>query len=268
MRVLVATDLSDAGLLSIEVLLGCNPELFERVTLVHAIELDHYMAGGSIPEVIEWSRERLAEETESLADAGFVTDYRVEQGPAADVVQDIAAEIAADLIIVTDRGRRGAPGRLLGSTAERIAQAGEIPVLVERVEEREAAWCRIGEGSPFARPLVAADLDQTLRRLAIVAGRLPGVESARVVHVAAPGSDIAEAHDFIEAEIAPTPLEDAEVVVIEGRDPAEALIAEAQASDATLIMLAPRRHGLIGRVVFGSVALSLLRESRIPLLFA
>lgn len=268
MRVLVATDLSDAGLLSIEALIGCNPELFDGVTLVHAIELDHYMAGGSIPEMIEWSEKRLAEEANALADAGFKTDYRVEQGPATDVVQEIAAEIAAELIVVTDRGKGGATGRLLGSTAERIAQAGEIPVLVERVEEREAAWCRIGQGSPFARPLVAADLDQTLRRLAIVTGRLPGLESARVVHVATPGSDLAQAHAFIEDEIAPTPLEDAETAVIEGRNPAEAIVADAQVFGATVVVLAPRRHGLVGRLVFGSVALALLRESRTPLLFA
>ncbi len=268
MRVLVATDLSAAGMLSIEALIGCNPELFDGVTLLHVIEADHYMAGGSITEVIEWAEKQLAEEANGLADAGFMTDWRVEQGPAADIVQGIGTEIAADLIVVTDRGKGGAAGRLLGSTAERIAQAGEIPVLVERVEERDTSWCRLGEGSPFTRPLVAADLDDTLRRLAVTAGRLPGRESIRVVHVASPGSDLSQAHAFIEAETAPTPIEDSEIVVTEGRDPAEQIMAEAQASDATVIVLAPRRHGVIGRLVFGSVAIALLRESRIPLLFA
>lgn len=268
MRVLVATDLSDAGLLAIEALIGCNPELFDGVTLVHAIEADHFMAGGSISEAIEWSENRLAEEANGLAAAGFKTDYRIEQGQAAEVVQRVAADIAAELIVVTDRGKGGSAGRLLGSTAERIAQAGEVPVLVERVEERDAAWCRIGEGSPFARPLLAADVDQTLRRLAITTGRLPGAEAVRVVHVAAPGSDLTEAHDFIETEIGASPLGSAEIVVLEGRDPAEMLIAEALSAESTVIVLAPRRHGVIGRLVFGSVALSLLRESRTPLLFA
>ena len=268
MRVLVATDLSDAGLLSIEALIGCNPALFDGVMLVHAIELDHYMAGGSIPEVIEWSEKRLAEEAAALAGAGFTTDFRVEQGMAVDVVPSVAADIDADLIIVTDRGKGGAAGRILGSTAERIAQAGEFPVLVVRVEERDAAWCRLGEGPPFSHPLVAADLDETLERIAKVAGRLPGVESARVLHVAAPGEDVAQAHAFIDAVIMRTPLRDAEVLVVEGKDTAEVIINESQAAGASLIVLAPRRHGLIGRLVFGSIALSLLRESRVPLLFA
>lgn len=268
MRVLVATDLSEAGLLSIESLLGCNPDLFEGVTLVHVLEFEEYMAGGPIEESVKWARKRLAEEADSLRNAGFRTDYRVEQGPAADVVQAVAAEITAEIIVVTDRGRGGAPGRFLGSTAERIAQAGEVPVLVERVEERDAAWCRLGQGSPFARPLVAADLDERLRGLVLATGRLPGREAVRVVHVAAPGASPNEARAFIETEIMRTPLRDSEVVVVEGRDPAEAIIAQAHSSGATLIAVAPRRHGMIGRLVLGSVARSLLKDSRIPLLFA
>lgn len=267
MRVLVATDLSEAGLLSIEALLGCNPNLFNGVTLLHVIEVGEYLAGSS-QDAVARARERLSAEAEALKNAGFMTDYRVEQGPAAEVVQGTATEIGAELIIVTDRGRGGAPGRILGSTVENIARAGDVPVLIERVEERDAAWCRLGKGSPFARPLVAADTDEMLARLAAVAGRLPGRQATRVVHVASPSADAQEARGFIEAEIMRTPLRDADVVVVEGRDPAEALITEAQASDATVIVLAPRRHGVIGRLVFGSVARSLLKDSRIPLLFA
>ncbi|MDF1541991.1 MAG: universal stress protein [Anaerosomatales bacterium] len=268
MRVLVATDLSEAGLLSIEALLGCNPDLFDGVTLVHVLELEEFMAGGPIQEAVEWARKRLAEEADALKNAGFRTDYRVEEGRAADVVQAVAAEIPAEIIVVTDRGKGGAPGRFLGSTTERIAQAGEVPVLVERVEERDAAWCSLGKGSPFARPLVAADLDERLQGLALAVGRLPGRERAQVVHVAAPGASIQEARGFVEAEIMRTPLHDSEVVIVEGRDPAEAIIAEAHTSGATLIALAPRRHGVLGRLVLGSVARSLLKDSRIPLLFA
>lgn len=238
------------------------------MTLVHVVESDHYMAGGSIQEAIEFPQKRLAAEADLLANAGFVTDHRVEQGPAADVIQGVAAEIGAEIVIVTDSGKGGAPGRILGSTAARIAQAGEVPVLVERAEERDATWCRFGVGSPFARPLVAADVDETLRRVAVVAWRLPGTEAARVVHVVSPTAGVREARGFIEAEIMRTPLMEAEVVVVEGRGPAEALIAEAQASGATVIMLSPQRHGFVGRLVLGSVARSLLKDSRIPLLFA
>ncbi len=268
MRVLVATDLSDAGLLAIETLIGCNPALFEQVTLAHVIGPEHYMTDKSIPDAIGWSETALAAEARALSRAGFNTDYRIEQGPEADTVQAIATDVGAELIVVTDRGRGGAPGRLLGSTAEKIALAGEISVLVERVKEREATWARLKQGSPFARPYVAADLDQTVRRIALAVGRLPGIEAVRVVHVTTEGNDPVKASRFLAEEIAPTPIEDAEVVVLEGRNIAETLIEDADAFKATLMALAPRRHGVIGRLVFGSVATALLRQSRLPLLFA
>jgi len=268
MRVLVATDLSDAGMLAIETLIGCNPTLFEQVTLVHVIGPEHYVTDRSGPDAIGWPETALAAEARALSQAGFKADYRIEQGPEAEIIQSMATDIGAELIVATDRGKSGAPGRLLGSTAEKIALAGEAPVLVERVEEREATWCRLTHGSPFARPYMAADLDQTVRRVALAVGRLPGVEAVRIAHVATPGDDHAKPIEFISAEIAPTPLENAEVVVLESRDIAATLIEDAETFGASLIALAPRRHGVIGRLVFGSVALALLRQSRMPLLFA
>lgn len=269
MRILVATDLSEAGLLSIQALIGCNPKLFRGVTLLHVFEVSDYMLGASVPDAVEWSKKRLAEEAANLVSAGFVADYRLEQGNVPEVVQEVAAEIQADLIVVTDRGEGGAPGRFLGSTATRIAQdEGTPPVLVVRVEERDAAWCRVGEGSPFARPLIAADIDQTFERLARVTATLPGVEATRIVHVVAPEDDMEQERGFIEAVLARTDLPGAQAVVVEGTDPAKAIITESTMWQASLIVLAPRRHGLISRLVFGSVAISLLRDSKLPLLFA
>ncbi|MDY0088195.1 MAG: universal stress protein [Coriobacteriia bacterium] len=269
MKILVATDLSEAGLLSIQALIGCNPKLFRGVTLLHVFEVEDYMLGASVPDAVEWSKKRLAEEAANLVEAGFVADYRLEQGAVPEVVQEVAAETGADLIVVTDRGEGGAPGRFLGSTATRIAQVdGTPPVLVVRVEERDATWCRVGEGSPFVRPLIAADVDQTFERLVRVTAALPGVEATRIVHVVAPDDDADQARGFMEAVMERAGLSDAQAVVVEGTDPAADIITESSMWQASLIVLAPRRHGLIGRLVFGSVAISLLRDSRLPLLFA
>ncbi len=268
MRVLVATDLSEAGLLATEVLLGCSAGLFDRVLLVHVVEAEPYLADVPLHEVETFAAERLAEEAAGLREAGFEVEARVEHGSAADVVQRVAAEAGVDLIVATDRGRGGAPGRFLGSTVERIALAGTTPVLVERVEERDAAWCRLGASSPFARPYVAADIDEGLARVARVVGRLPGREAVRVTHVASRAQDSVDERAFMVAEIADTPIADAEVAVLQGADPAAALMQDAEVFGATVIALTPRRHGLVGRVVLGSVALSLLREGRLPMLFA
>ena len=268
MRVLVATDLSDAGMLAIETLLGCNPELFGAVTLLHVIAAEEYMADISAEEIMRFAEERLGEEAAGLEQAGFMVEHRIEQGPAAERVQKVADEIGADLIVVTDRGRSGAPGRLLGSTSEKIALAGDTPVYVERVEERDANWCRLGAKAPFARPYIAADIDEGLPRVARVVSRLPGVAEVRVAHVASSARSSLDEREFIANEIAATPIGGAEIAVLHGSDPAKTIMKDAEMFGATLIALAPRRHGIVGRVVFGSVALSLLRESRLPLLFA
>ncbi len=53
-----------------------------------------------------------------------------EQGPIAELIQDFANSVHADLIAISAHGKTGLIGRLLGSTAERIVHRGKIPVLM------------------------------------------------------------------------------------------------------------------------------------------
>jgi len=53
-----------------------------------------------------------------------------EQGPIAELLQEFAHKVGADLIAISAHGKTGLIGRLLGSTAERIVHHGKIPVLM------------------------------------------------------------------------------------------------------------------------------------------
>jgi nucleotide-binding universal stress UspA family protein len=53
-----------------------------------------------------------------------------EQGPIAELLQEFAHKVKADLIAISAHGKTGLIGRLLGSTAERIVHHGKIPVLM------------------------------------------------------------------------------------------------------------------------------------------
>ena len=53
-----------------------------------------------------------------------------EQGPIAELLQEFAHKVKADLIAISAHGTTGLIGRLLGSTAERIVHHGKIPVLM------------------------------------------------------------------------------------------------------------------------------------------
>lgn len=267
MRVVVATDLSEASVLVVEGLFACEIGLFERVVLLHVVDLDLYTAGGSVPGILDWARGRLAEEEARLRATGLDVESRVEQGPAVETIESVAAEVGADLVMVTNLGKGAAAGRLFGSTAEQIAVHGQVPVLVDRIVLRDQAWYRQGQGNPFARVLVGVGPDEALPGALRTLLSLLRVEAVRVVHV------LKEAHDR-EAELerlahavteAGIELR-AEVDVLVG-DPAERLLDEARGWEAGLIAVSPCRHGLAHRALFGSVARGVASGADRPVLF-
>ena len=267
MRAIIASDLSEASLLTAETIVSCDPGTFEHVTLMHVVELDPYTAGGAIPQVLEFAEEQLVEHAGRLNRQGVPADWRLDRGNAVEMITAAAEELGAGLIAITDRGHGRALGRILGTTAEKVALATTLPVLVERVEERDAAWCRISAGPTFSRPLVAVDLDDALQAIVRAAAALPGAGAARVVHVATGTHDLEHAYGFIADELAAAGLPDTEVAVLEGGDVAGALVDEAAASGATCIVIAPRRHGVIERLFLGSVASSVLARTTLPVVF-
>src|SRR5262245_37382594 len=118
-------------------------------------------------------------------------------------------------------------------------------------------------------------LDEAVRVAALGAGRLS------VVHVAEPPGRFTggrTAWSPPEEEIAAgilddvrgwlTPLADgagAEPVVLQGPDPAEEILAWAQEAGCDLLVVHPRRGGVVHRVL-GSVTARLAREARCPVL--
>ena len=54
MKSLIATDLSAAGLLSLDSICSAAG-LFESVVLLHVVDLDLYTAGGSVPQILEFA---------------------------------------------------------------------------------------------------------------------------------------------------------------------------------------------------------------------
>lgn len=271
MRALVATDLSEAGVLSVEALLACNATLFPHATLLHVVDLDLYTAGGSIPQIVEWAEGRLAEEAGRLRSMGFDVDFRVEQGRVPETVEAVTREAGADLVVITDLGKGARGGRVLGGTAERIAAAASAPVLVDRVHEREGAWCRLGAYSPLSRPYIAVDLNERLAGLMKALRSLPFETGARIAHVLAEGGDAERVKRDIEVAAADNHVRDAEVVILpagESESIAEPLVSDSERWGASVIMLAPPRQGMLTRALFGSVAGSVMRRTRLPLLFA
>lgn len=270
MKYLVAVDLSEASLLALDTLKAIAGEEAGEVTLLHVVDLDLYTAGGSIPGVIEFGKERLAQESERLAGCGLsIGAIRVEQGDSTQTILRVAAEEHADLVVMTNLGKGARTGRLFGSTAERVASSGSMPVLIERVgtTEGDGGSCRLVEGSPFERTLVAVDSEQDSTALLDLVMALPGVDAIRVVHVVQDSAQVEE-EGLRLSELVSTPSTgvEPEFGVLVGV-PSEEIVADAAEWGASVIVLSPCSRGSLHRALWGSVARQVALKSERSVLF-
>ncbi len=268
MRFLAATDLSEAGLLGVEAISLMRAPQGDKVTLLHVVDLDLYTAGGSVPGIIEFAEERLGPEAERLRACGLDVTVRVEQGDSAQTIRDVAAEEDSDLVVMTSLGKGAKTGRLMGSAAEKVASAGTVPVLVERVHILEGeACCRVNAGSPFERVLIAADLDEAAVSVVALIDSLSDVGATRVLHVAPDADAVAEARKRLRAMMdrAPTRMK-AEADVMAG-DPARVILDTASEWKATTIALNPCAHGMLHRAIWGSTAREVALHAHCSVLF-
>jgi nucleotide-binding universal stress UspA family protein len=67
-----------------------------------------------------------------LQRAGFRTSFLVCQGPIAETILKTAAEIQADVIVMSTHGRSGIQRWLVGSVADRVVTHSTIPVMLIR----------------------------------------------------------------------------------------------------------------------------------------
>lgn len=82
----------------------------------------------------EYGKGVLREMTARCTRPNVPLETRLEGGPPAEAIADLATELKADLVAVGHRGRGRAQRFLLGSVADRLAQIAPCPVLVCRTE--------------------------------------------------------------------------------------------------------------------------------------
>lgn len=139
-KILVATDLSPHSATVIQVALRLAQSMGGSVTVAHVIEkpseTSHWLSPlfdeemrayqGALQREDESARRLIAESVVAAGAAADAVAVEVVTGRAADTVVALAAELAADLIVVGTRGREG----VIGSVAERITRTARRPVLV------------------------------------------------------------------------------------------------------------------------------------------
>jgi nucleotide-binding universal stress UspA family protein len=142
-----------------------------RLTLLHVVP-------ESLPiphrrRAIRDARKTLAGEARNLGKSlprHVSIESVVKLGAAAKQIATCATAAKAELIVMGRGGGRALRDTFLGSTAERVIRRGQLPVLV----------VRLGARSPYGRPAIALDLDQTAHDVIAVMLRVLPPSRARV----------------------------------------------------------------------------------------
>lgn len=91
-----------------------------------------------------WAEAQLAREGERVRRLGAVSSQRVLAGHADRVLQTVARDVHATLIVVGAAGHPGNGAHRLGSRADRTAQHSHLPVLTIRSAAPFLAWAKEG----------------------------------------------------------------------------------------------------------------------------
>ena len=242
------------------------------------------LSGATDKEYAAWSRELgeqgMAEATAGLSDCSDGVDSEVAVVPgrsAAAVLEDEAEEAGAGMIVLGSADH-GEPGQVvLGSTADRLLHAAEIPVAIAPRDYRAPAGGRITRATCAFRG--DDDSRSALTRTAQIC-RESGA-SLRVATFGVQGATMYPPEVLGEKQVLDAYVEqtsksqaaavaaipdagaDVEMVVATGRDWTEAL-GRLEWQDGDVLVVGSSPTGLLSRVFIGTNATRIVRHSPVP----
>jgi nucleotide-binding universal stress UspA family protein len=234
-------------------------------------------------EALKFARDRLEADAREMRVSGLEVTSWADFGQPSQVILRAVGEHEADLVVVATRGLGGFRHLLLGSTAERIVQRCEVPVLSIHQGDRDGA-------APIRRMLLPTDFSEDADHALRAAVRVfrPGsgttIHLLHVVHLPpeyqvyrADGLSgmsrglIGQATEVAREEIAKVAagLEadgaTVETEVAEG-DPADVIVARAADQEADLVAMGTHGAGAIERLFLGNVARRVVQHGPCPVL--
>lgn len=288
-RVLAATDFSEDAAAGVAWARDVARAHGAKLYLVHAVyPVEPGLAGMEPPydlteAVTAYARERLEEWSRELSAEGVPTEFLADFGQPSQLIRRTARELEADLVVVATRGLGGFRHLLLGSTAERVVQQAERPVLAVHATDGAAA-------RPVRRVLLPTDFSEDTRlarEAAMRVFRLGEGSRLHLLHVfhLPPEYQVGRADSLTaltdryrrqaldtfrgELDAVAQRLDGAgpsvETEVAEG-EPAEVIAARAAEFGADLIAMGTHGRSALGRVFLGSVARRVVQHAPCPVL--
>lgn len=230
------------------------------VTLVHVVP-------DTAPEKVHKAYVYLNKVAKSLRDKGAVIDAHVLGGKPAASLVDMAVRGGYSLILMCSRGKKGLKRLLLGSVAEEILRRSPIPVLIvhplgkpgekpriKRIVVPLDGSSRSGSILPHVAPIAKA----TGSKLLFMTIVEPHSKNEMPVEVVA--KNLFREQKRLHKEGIPTEL------AIRYGDPTLEILSFGDVQDADLLALSTHGRTGVERALYGSVAESVLRNGKLPML--
>ena len=229
-------------------------------------------------------KSRLAEMADRMALEGISAETSVGFGPVSETIVRMAQESECDLIAMSTRGRSVLGSGLLGSVTYKVMHEAPIPVLAITPERAERHWDADYGISRIIVPLDGSELAETVLPYAATLSRKMDM-SMTLLQVLPPDDFYTDGYTVIEVpngnkgeteaearrylvSIARQMREEgleADARIVKGKPSSE--IAElARGADHNMLALASHGRSGISRLLLGSVAEAVVRESGDPVL--
>jgi len=138
-NILVPTDFSEGAEQALDYAVELAGKLDAKIHLLNVLfllplgpELAIAMSAAKVDEIIKDSHKALDRLVAARTGKAAFGPTLQRSGDARALIDETAAEIGADLIIMGTHGRRGVSRLLLGSVAESVARTAPCPVLLVR----------------------------------------------------------------------------------------------------------------------------------------
>ncbi len=191
------------------------------------------------------------------AAAGIVADIQTLHGSCVQAVETLSRHNGSDALVIGTHGRTGLTRTLLGSVAEGLLRASDVPVVIVHEDDLDRSGPIIV--ATDASPAAQAALDE-----AIVIARSRGL-SLILVHVRGESNEAASEADVVlraAAEHALSHGVQASPVMRRGH-PSEELLRVADEQSASMIVMGTHGRALVARLL-GSVAAAVVQGARVP----
>lgn len=202
----------------------------------------------------------------NLEGTGARLESIVANGVVANEIHSAVLAKRIDLLVMSTHGRSTFGRMLIGSVANEVLQQSKVPVLLVRTGESKGA-----DSPAFGRLMVALDGSDDAEQVLPYARALAKNFNSEILFLSVP--DEIQSEDRLEhikgylEEVARSFTSSGlkARTVVTGSDPAHAIVKLAESNSVDLIMLTTRGRIRRERLMFGSVADTILRHSRHPI---